>query len=107
MNNKISRKLQKTGCVELMDLSLDLWLEIFRLIFPADLLQLARTNKGFRNIIMKRSSIPIWCVAQSNLSGLPAPFPDMSEPAWANLLFFKSCEASYMFVTNLLSLQLP
>ncbi|SJL15997.1 uncharacterized protein ARMOST_19511 [Armillaria ostoyae] len=27
MNNKISRKLQKTGRVELMDLSLDLWLE--------------------------------------------------------------------------------
>ncbi|KAK0216666.1 hypothetical protein EDD85DRAFT_781943, partial [Armillaria nabsnona] len=68
------------------------FLQIFRLVFPVDLLQLARTNKGFRNILMKRSSASIWRVARTNIPGLPAPFPGMSEPTWANLLFFKSCE---------------
>ncbi|KAK0184922.1 hypothetical protein F5146DRAFT_938042, partial [Armillaria mellea] len=66
--------------------------QIFRLVYAADLLRLGRADREPHDILMKRSLTPIWRVARSNISELPAPFHGMSELAWAHLLFSKSCE---------------
>lgn len=54
-----------------------------------DLVNLARTNKALRQVLMSRKSIWVWLVARRNAGATKVPDPpdDMSEPAWALLLF--------------------
>ncbi len=54
-----------------------------------DLVNLARTSKALRGVLMSRKSIWVWLVARRNAGVTKAPNPpdDMSEPAWALLLF--------------------
>ncbi|GBE85174.1 hypothetical protein SCP_0703600 [Sparassis crispa] len=69
-------------------MSLDILFEIFCLLNPATLLNLARTSKAFRDTLMTRKAITVWKHAWVyNSDGAPACPPDMSEPRWANLLF--------------------
>lgn len=69
-------------------------LQIFTHLFPADLLNLARSTKAFRELLMKKSSITIWRAARGNVLDLPDCPPDLSEPAYANLLFSNCCHVS-------------
>jgi hypothetical protein len=61
--------------------------------YPGDLLALARTNKSFRFILMRRSAVNMWRRAEGNLSymGFPRCPPHMIEPSYAALLFTKNC----------------
>lgn len=54
-----------------------------------DLVNLARTSKALRQLLMSRKSIWVWIVARRNAGAVMVPDPpeDMSEPAWALLLF--------------------
>lgn len=54
-----------------------------------DLINLARTSKALRQVLMSRRSMSVWIVARRNATITKAPDPpeDMSEPAWALLLF--------------------
>ena len=54
-----------------------------------DLVNLARTNKALRGVLMSRKSIWVWLIARRNAGATKVPIPpdDMSEPAWALLLF--------------------
>ena len=54
-----------------------------------DLVNLARTSKALRGVLMSRKSIWVWLVARQNagVTKVPNPPDDMSEPAWALLLF--------------------
>lgn len=54
-----------------------------------DLLNLARTSKALRQVLMSRKSISIWIAARRAAGATMAPEPpeDMSEPSWAQLLF--------------------
>jgi hypothetical protein len=56
---------------------------------PMDLLNVARTNKDLRQFLMSRKSILVWVYARRNAGATKVPDPpeDMSEPAWALLLF--------------------
>ena len=56
---------------------------------PMDLVNLARTNKALRGVLMSRKSIWVWLIARRNagVTKVPSPPDDMSEPAWALLLF--------------------
>ncbi|KAK0207846.1 hypothetical protein DFS33DRAFT_386768 [Desarmillaria ectypa] len=74
-----------------MNLPLELWLEIFKLLHPFDLLRLSRTNLQFRSVLMNRSSEIVWRAARSDIPKLPGPRPELSEPAWANLAFDSTC----------------
>ena len=58
---------------------------------PLDLLNLARTSKDFRHLLMSKSSAAFWKAARKNVDGLPDCPPFMSEPAYANLLFCAFC----------------
>ncbi|KAJ2990803.1 hypothetical protein NUW54_g8367 [Trametes sanguinea] len=76
---------------KLVDMPLDILFEIFGHLHPHDLLHLARTTKALRNILMRRSAITIWRNALANVEDLPQCPPDLTEPAYANLLFEPHC----------------
>ncbi|THH17874.1 hypothetical protein EW146_g3017 [Bondarzewia mesenterica] len=61
---------------------------IFRRLTPRDLLQLARTSKALRKVLLSRASVLVWKSARLEFPGMPVPDPpnDVSEPQWANLL---------------------
>ena len=58
-----------------------------------DVLNLARTTKALRAILMRKSSSDIWQAALANAADLP-PFPEgeLTEPQWVDLLYGKSCQ---------------
>ncbi|KAF9024657.1 hypothetical protein BDZ89DRAFT_989135 [Hymenopellis radicata] len=72
---------------------LDIWLEIFRLLAPIDLLHLARSTKPFRETLMSRSTaLQIWRHSREQCHpDLPSPDDIISEPAWINLFFYNRC----------------
>ncbi|KAI0362438.1 hypothetical protein OH77DRAFT_1416699 [Trametes cingulata] len=76
---------------KLVDMPLDILFEVFGHLHPYDLLQLSRTTKALRNILMHRSAITIWRNARQNVEDLPDCPPDLTEPAYANLLFDHHC----------------
>ncbi|KAI0725253.1 hypothetical protein C8Q72DRAFT_785851, partial [Fomitopsis betulina] len=58
---------------------------------PRDLLNLARTTKPFRKLLISRSSATLWRAARANVPGLPDCPPHLSEPAYADLCFSSLC----------------
>ncbi|KAI0822848.1 hypothetical protein BC628DRAFT_1326507 [Trametes gibbosa] len=76
---------------KLVDMPLDILYEIFGLLHPLDLLNLSRTTKALRNILMQHSAISIWRHAREGIVDLPECPPDLTEPAYANLLFDHHC----------------
>ena len=69
-------------------------LQIFSNLLPGDLVSLSRSTKSFRQLLMRRSSITIWQAARRNVPDLPDCPPELSEPAYANLLFTTNCHVS-------------
>jgi hypothetical protein len=79
---------QPESCVLLLPNEL-LLSQIFSELGPMDLVNLARTNKALRDVLMSRKSIWVWLISRRNagVTKVPNPPDDMSEPAWALLLF--------------------
>ncbi|KAI0044442.1 hypothetical protein FA95DRAFT_1608546 [Auriscalpium vulgare] len=71
----------------LPSLPLDILYEIFGNLPPGGLLQLARTTKAFRQMLLARRSLFLWKCSFSRVPDAPPRPDDMSIPAWANLLF--------------------
>ncbi|KIM49551.1 hypothetical protein M413DRAFT_21752 [Hebeloma cylindrosporum] len=72
---------------------LDILFEIFGYLQPLDLLNLARTSKALRALLMTRSSLSVWKEVFLNV---PYPHPpdclgDLNEPQYTELLFGKTC----------------
>jgi len=76
----------------LLDIPLDIVFEIFSLVQPIDLLQLARTNKTLRRYLMNRSSAPIWAASCQQVDGLPFCPKHLSYPQYVNLAFDHHCQ---------------
>jgi hypothetical protein len=65
-----------------------LYAQIFSSLAPVDLISLTRSSKRLREILMTRKAITIWrAAARDQAPDAPGCPPDMSEPAWGNLLF--------------------
>ncbi|CAE6537425.1 unnamed protein product, partial [Rhizoctonia solani] len=75
----------------LMNMPIDIFTEIASHLWPVDIINLARLNKFFHNMLMSRSSIHIWHNAMDNVYYLPACPPEMSEPRYLALVFLKTC----------------
>ncbi|KAG6919494.1 hypothetical protein DXG01_005753 [Tephrocybe rancida] len=75
----------------LISLPIDILLEIFGHLKPFDLLKVARMTKEFRKFVMHKSSKSVWQAALETIPDLPPCPPDMSEPAWVNLVFDPHC----------------
>ncbi|KAK0486349.1 hypothetical protein IW261DRAFT_1455036 [Armillaria novae-zelandiae] len=65
---------------------------IFSKLDPLDLLRLSRTTKGFRALLLQRSSTFVWKRARQNTEGLPPLPEDLSEPKFAHLAFDGHCD---------------
>lgn len=64
-------------------------------LWPIDLLNVSRSMKNLRKILMTRKNVFVWKVAQQNVGGHPKPPADLSEPAFASLLFNEHCYVSF------------
>ncbi|PIL35919.1 hypothetical protein GSI_01579 [Ganoderma sinense ZZ0214-1] len=82
---------RRGGLKDMPNMPLDILIEIFGHMHPRDLLSLARTTKDFRTFLMSRDAAPFWKAARQQVEGLPECPEDLSEPAFANLVFFPYC----------------
>ncbi|KAJ4466235.1 hypothetical protein J3R30DRAFT_3588576 [Lentinula aciculospora] len=76
---------------KLQEIPLELVIEILSYVESYELLKLARISKGFRSLLMDRSSAFLWRRARTNAYSAPNPPSGWSEPAHAHLLFVKCC----------------
>ncbi|KAL4252494.1 hypothetical protein ABKN59_002771 [Abortiporus biennis] len=75
----------------LLEMPLDILYDIFSCMHPMDLLNLARTNKDFRSLLMNKLSANLWRASRATVEGLPECPRFLSEPAYANLAFDGHC----------------
>lgn len=75
----------------LPDLPVELLYEVFQHVEPSALLQLSRSARSFRNLLMSRSARPIWQSSLASVEDLP-PTPDtMNEPQYVDLVWGSGC----------------
>ncbi|KAJ7104156.1 hypothetical protein B0H15DRAFT_11779 [Mycena belliarum] len=79
----------------LKEFPLDVLFEIFGHLNPLDLLNLSRTTKEIRGILMTRSAAFVWKESRTHVPGLPNLPPDLSEPQYANLAFDSHCHKCF------------
>ncbi|KAJ3489820.1 hypothetical protein NLI96_g1862 [Meripilus lineatus] len=80
------------GCLrDMPNLPLDLLYDIFQHLNPIDMLQLSRSSRDFRGLLMDRKSAFLWQAARQNIEGLPDCPTFLSEPEYANLVFDTTC----------------
>ncbi|KAI0631516.1 hypothetical protein C8Q77DRAFT_1127302 [Trametes polyzona] len=75
----------------MMNVPVDIFLEIVSCLHPRDLLQLARSSKHIRSIILSRKNRSVWRASLQRFRGLPPVPDDMCEPSYAALLFDCLC----------------
>ncbi|KIJ57848.1 hypothetical protein HYDPIDRAFT_44753 [Hydnomerulius pinastri MD-312] len=89
---KPAKRPRKRGRLEMMpEMNLDVLFHILGFLHPMDLLNLARTTKAFRRLLMQKSSAFVWKTSRSYIEGFPDCPPDLSEPQYANLAFYPHC----------------
>ncbi|KAF8435087.1 hypothetical protein L210DRAFT_3453364 [Boletus edulis BED1] len=75
----------------LYQLNLDELYIICAYVYPMDLLNLARTCKSLRGLLMHRSSAYLWKTALRRVEGLPECPADLAESEYTNLVFYARC----------------
>ncbi|KAF7363713.1 F-box domain-containing protein [Mycena sanguinolenta] len=80
----------------LPEMPLDILFEIFSCLEPSDVLNLARTTKDLRNVLMSRSARSIWKSAFLNDPDLPGLPENLNEPQYANLAFSPHCHSCFV-----------
>ncbi|KAG9084422.1 hypothetical protein FRC07_013646, partial [Ceratobasidium sp. 392] len=73
-------KRGKLSFAQLLDLPAEVFSEIAKHLMPADLLSLAQSNKFFREMLMSRTSQPLWKATIRNVPGMPECPSGVSEP---------------------------
>ncbi|OJA13349.1 hypothetical protein AZE42_04511 [Rhizopogon vesiculosus] len=100
---KPSKKSKQRGRLDLMPtMNLDILFHILSFLHPMDLVNLSRTSRNFRNLLLQRSSAAAWKVARLQVDDLPDCPPDMSEPQYANLVFYPHCHDCDKVVRSIL-----
>ncbi|KDQ12603.1 hypothetical protein BOTBODRAFT_34331 [Botryobasidium botryosum FD-172 SS1] len=87
------RSRRKAGMLAplITSMPLEILFEILSNLLPIDLLHLSWTNKAFRGILLRRSSIVIWEAARAQVPDLPECPADLNEVQYANLVFGTHC----------------
>ncbi|KAJ3476779.1 hypothetical protein NLI96_g10922 [Meripilus lineatus] len=65
------RRTLRGSLQNLPEMPLDILFEVCCHLNPLDVLNLARTNKAFRALLMNRANVSFWTVARRNVEGLP------------------------------------
>ncbi|KAI0072229.1 hypothetical protein K474DRAFT_1605514 [Panus rudis PR-1116 ss-1] len=82
---------RRGGLQGLPKMPLELIFKVLSYLYPMDLLNLARTSKAFRQLLMSKHSAGDWLAARRNVPEMPNIPENISEPAFANLLFDSHC----------------
>ncbi|RDX52691.1 hypothetical protein OH76DRAFT_118661 [Lentinus brumalis] len=92
---KKSRRGSTGSLSGLLNVPLDIFFEIACHLEPLDILQLSRTSKALRRLLLSRTSRHIWITARKRIA--PRALPDapagLSEPLYAALVFQPTCMA--------------
>ncbi|KAI0643288.1 hypothetical protein C8Q79DRAFT_170031 [Trametes meyenii] len=71
-----------------------LWPQILSRLHPSDLLNVARTSKCLRSIVLARKHRFVWTASLRTIEPAPPPCPaHLSEPHYAAMLFEKNCSS--------------
>ncbi|KAI1789085.1 hypothetical protein LXA43DRAFT_1022431 [Ganoderma leucocontextum] len=76
---------------EFMNMPLDIFFQVAAHLHPLDILNLARTSKSLRSIVLAKTSRLAWIVSLASVDALPPCPGNMSEPCYAALLFDHHC----------------
>ncbi|KAI0089520.1 hypothetical protein BDY19DRAFT_108541 [Irpex rosettiformis] len=88
----VARAPSKRGMLfQMLEMPLDVIMEICVHLQTKDMLHLSRLTKDFRAFFTSRSTQPIWKAARLNVPRLPSCPDDLTELAYAHLLFDPSC----------------
>ncbi|PPQ63621.1 hypothetical protein CVT24_004374 [Panaeolus cyanescens] len=79
---------------QMLEMPFDILFEIFGHLEPADLLSVGRTSQELRELVMSKQFKSIWVHARSKYPDMPSCPDDMTEPAYAELVFGNSCLVS-------------
>ncbi|KAL1727404.1 hypothetical protein EV714DRAFT_286523 [Schizophyllum commune] len=82
---------QRRKLSALLELPLDVVYEIFSHLHPSHLLNVSRTNKALRAMLMCKNARSVWKASFGNDPDIPPVPDDLNEPQYARLLFDKSC----------------
>ncbi|KAF9072094.1 hypothetical protein BDP27DRAFT_1321061 [Rhodocollybia butyracea] len=86
-----TRGRKSTKAAMILEIPLEIVHEILSYLEPYDILRLARTSKNVRRLLTSRTSGFMWRRARLNADNVPPLPADLSEPAYANLLFYTNC----------------
>ncbi|GAA5892349.1 hypothetical protein JCM6882_003646 [Rhodosporidiobolus microsporus] len=87
------KKGAKVKVDHLRTLPMDLLVEIFSYLLPFELLQLSRTSKEYRTLLCSKRSKSIWRSARRLVELPNLEADDLSEMAFAQLIFGNTCDA--------------
>ncbi|KAL1947342.1 hypothetical protein VTO73DRAFT_14303 [Trametes versicolor] len=80
--------------MEIFNMPLDVFFEVTSHLKPVDILQLARTSKELRRMLLSRSARSIWIAARKNVIPRMPDCPEhMNEAQYAHLIFERVCGA--------------
>ncbi|CUA71371.1 Tiggrin [Rhizoctonia solani] len=92
--NNRSKNNKNNSLPGLLVLPLELFAEVMGGLKPIDVLNLSRTCKSLRNVLMRRSSEYIWKRATENLPyHFPPPPPWMDMPQYISVIYTQNCSA--------------
>jgi hypothetical protein len=74
--------------------------QIFAFLHPMDLIRLSRTTKTVRSLVMAKSARVVWMSSLASIADLPPCPKDMSECAWARLVFEPICHVHMLVIVN-------
>ncbi|OJT07265.1 hypothetical protein TRAPUB_1894 [Trametes pubescens] len=79
---------------EILNMPLDVFFEVTSHLKPIDILQLARTSKELRRMLLSRSARGVWLAARKNILPRMPDCPEhMNEAQYAHLIFERVCSA--------------
>ncbi|KAH8118218.1 hypothetical protein DFH11DRAFT_1573061 [Phellopilus nigrolimitatus] len=88
---KPSRRIRLTGRLAMMmSMPIDVFCEVAHYLGPDDLLHMSRSAKVLRELLMSKSSKPIWRSAEE-AAGLPECPPDLNSPQYASFIYDTFC----------------
>ncbi|KAH8108785.1 hypothetical protein DFH11DRAFT_1631329 [Phellopilus nigrolimitatus] len=87
----IRRRISNVGRLEkLMNMPLDIFCEVAASLNPHDILNMSRSSRSLRSLLMSKQSKSIWRAARQSLD-MPECPSDLSEPEYADLVFGRGC----------------
>ncbi|KAH9481744.1 hypothetical protein JR316_0006271, partial [Psilocybe cubensis] len=92
-NPAIKIPISKRGALQrFTEMPIDILYEIFGYLHPMDVLNLSRTTKSLRSVLLARHARGVWRSALGSVRALPSCPPDMTEPEYASLAFDDWCQ---------------